>query len=316
MIQPKKQIIPNLNFEIHIDESLPLHHESIKLKRALSENEISSKKDEITSESSINFNEKNNPFYARIDYKATNEKNNGKEWKLSLEYDVQRSESNNEIQIGAGKFIHYFNPDGFPTIPKHVIFVIDVSGSMSGRKLVQTKDAMTTMLDWMGAKKIDKFNIILFDDEVRIWSGRPTYSGEISYDIKAHDGSVFDAYQFVLDLEASGGTNIDDALTEALKIAQRVKENGEIDDKTEQMVIFLTDGEPTSGETDRDTILMNVQLMNQQDQVPIYSLAFGSGADYDLIKKVSDQNFGFAQRIYESGNSFEQIEDFYKGIAG
>ena len=51
-------------------------------------------------------------------------------------------------------------------------------------------------------------------------------------------------------------------------------------------------------------------------QVPIYGLAFGSGADFDLIKDVSDETNGFAQRIYDSGNSFEQLEDFYNQISG
>ena len=51
-------------------------------------------------------------------------------------------------------------------------------------------------------------------------------------------------------------------------------------------------------------------------QVPIYGLAFGSGAGFDLIKDVSDETNGFVQRIYDSGNSFEQLEDFYNQISG
>ena len=36
-----------------------------------------------------------------------------------------------------------------------------------------------------------------------------------------------------------------------------------------------------------------------------------SPVDFDLVKGLSDENNGFAERIYESGNSFEQLEDFY-----
>merc|ERR1712223_942395 len=43
--------------------------------------------------------------------------------------------------------------------------------------------------------------------------------------------------------------------------------------------------------------------------------ALGDGADFDLIKDISDESNGFAQRIYESGNSFEQLEDFYNKIS-
>merc|ERR1712223_1978864 len=43
--------------------------------------------------------------------------------------------------------------------------------------------------------------------------------------------------------------------------------------------------------------------------------ALGDGADFDLIKDISDESNGFVQRIYESGNSFEQLEDFYNKIS-
>jgi secreted protein with Ig-like and vWFA domain len=33
--------------------------------------------------------------------------------------------------------VHYFAPEGLPTMPKNVVFVIDKSGSMSGRKIQQ-----------------------------------------------------------------------------------------------------------------------------------------------------------------------------------
>ena len=80
------------------------------------------------------------------------------------------------------------------------------------------------------------------------------------------------------------------------------------------MIIFLTDGEATIGETNDLTIKRNVQSANT-DNIPIYGLAFGRGADFSLISQISEENHGFARRIYESGNSFEQLEDFYKEIS-
>ena len=114
-----------------------------------------------------------------------------------------------------------------------------------------------------------------------------------------------------------GGTNINDAILRALEIAKRVKDAEEIGSKTEQLIIFLSDGEPTSGAvTDQTQIKENIRNANNNMQIPIYGLAFGDGADYDLIKDISDENFAFAKRIYESGNSFEQLENFYKEISG
>ena len=239
------------------------------------------------------------------------DQNKGEDWKLVLNYDVKRPEDGNDIQIGAGKFVHYFAPDKLPTIPKHIVFVIDVSGSMSGSKMSQAKDAMTTILDKMSQEKLDNFNIIKFSSYV---SGQYPTNG--SYSIPEFDGNVNLAYDFILDMNARGGTNINDALLEALEICENVKISEEIDSKTEQMIIFLSDGEASSGVTDSDQIKENVREANKDLQVPIYGLAFGAGADFDLIKDVSDETNGFAQRIYDSGNSFEQLEDFYNQISG
>ena len=239
------------------------------------------------------------------------DQNKGEDWKLVLNYDVKRPQDGNDIQIGAGKFVHYFAPDKLPTIPKHIVFVIDVSGSMSGSKMTQAKDAMTTILDKMSHEKLDNFNIIKFSSIV---TGQYPTNG--SYSLPEFDGNVNLAYEFILDMNAGGGTNINAALLEALEICKNVKISEEIDSKTEQMIIFLSDGEASSGVRDSDIIKEFIREANKDLQVPIYGLAFGSGADFDLIKDVSDETKGFAQRIYESGNSFEQLEDFYNQISG
>lgn len=44
-----------------------------------------------------------------------------------------------------GYFVHYFAPRGLPVVPKDVIFVIDVSGSMIGTKIKQVK--WTNLMD-------------------------------------------------------------------------------------------------------------------------------------------------------------------------
>lgn len=42
-------------------------------------------------------------------------------------------------QVYDGYFVHYFAPRGLPVVPKDVIFVIDVSGSMIGTKIKQVE---------------------------------------------------------------------------------------------------------------------------------------------------------------------------------
>ena len=109
-------------------------------------------------------------------------------------------------------------------MPKHLIFVIDISGSMEGRKLEQTKDAMTTMLGKMSENNIDNFNFILFNDQVSVVEDAES----VSYSIPNKNGDVSAAYDFILNLKSEGSTNINDALLAAIYTAEQVKNQNEI----------------------------------------------------------------------------------------
>merc|ERR1712110_740606 len=118
--------------------------------------------------------------------------------------------------------------------------------------------------------------------------------------------------EFVLNLYAGGGTNINDALLKAINIANNVSNNDNFSDVKQQMIIFLTDG---IANTDGESIKTNVKEANIELKIPIYGLAFGDGADFNLIKDLATESQAFSQRIYESGNSFEQLENFYNEIS-
>lgn len=92
-----------------------------------------------------------------------------------------------------------------------------------------------------------------------------------------------------------------------LKTASNTKERS-------QIIFFLTDGEPTSGITAIDSILRNVQNSNTKS-FPVYSLAFGRGADYEFVKKVAIQNNGLSRKIYEDSDATLQIKGFYDEIS-
>ena len=173
---------------------------------------------------------------------------------------------------------------------------------------------MTAMLSKMSEAKLDNFNIIIFDSNVTQW--KPFGNRKLSYSIPSKNGDVSAAYDYILQVDAGGSTNINQALIEAINLASKVKRNEEIGSDTQQMIVFLTDGEPTVGETSGSRIKANVQQYNARSQIPIYGLAFGEYADFNLLRDISNSNKGFAQKIYESGNSFEQLENFYNKISG
>jgi len=67
-----------------------------------------------------------------------------------------------------GYFVHFFAPTVLPTLPKHVIFVLDTSGSMAGTRIEQTKQAMNSILDQL--KDEDIFSVVEFSSGVTVRS--------------------------------------------------------------------------------------------------------------------------------------------------
>jgi uncharacterized protein YegL len=213
-----------------------------------------------------------------------------------------------------GYFVHFFAPDFLPTLPKHVIFVIDISGSMFGEKMKQTKDAMVTILDDLTEK--DFFNIIVFSDDAEHWVPK---SAQGSSPLLTYQGTKElkeDSLNFVIGLKTKGGTNIYDAMKNALqKVADVRISEVSVPTNTKPLIIFMTDGEPTVGVTDRKEIEKNISQDNKKYQVQIYGLAFGQDADFNLIKGISLSSGGFARKIFEGSDAALQLEDFYKDLA-
>src|SRR5437879_3763780 len=121
------------------------------------------------------------------------------------------------------------------TLHRDLVAVLDVSGSMSGEKLDQAKAALVQLLGTL--RPSDRFRVITFSSDVRRYApGWTDASGE----------HVRDAQQWVRASSAEGGTNIAGALGEAFAAAPAEGALG--------VVVFLTDGMPTVGETDPERI--------------------------------------------------------------
>merc|ERR1712165_110441 len=63
------------------------------------------------------------------------------------------------------------------------------------------------------------------------------------------------------------------------------------------------------------TIKENVAEANSDSKLPIFSVAFGSGADFDLLKEISLAADSFAKRVYEGSDAALQLENFYSEIS-
>merc|ERR1719376_465939 len=312
-----KQIVNDLSVDVFINESLPIKDLNVPKLKEMS-NEITSDlaKNPIAVIDGQDTNQVHIQYKPSPDYqKSLND--NGLNGQFIVQYDVDRGNQSSEIQLHDGYMVRFFAPENLKVLPKHVVFVLNVSGSMSGDKLDQLKNAMVTILTDLGGQ--DHFSIMTFSYNVKHWVPKgereaPEEAGKKTTSIyPAESHFVDEAMDYVLGLDANGGTNINDALIEAVDI---VREGQSILDKeVVPAVIFLTDGQPTSGESNPKTIRSNLKENNSDVKVPVYGLAFGSGADYGLLKDISSDNRAFARKIFADSDSAIQLEDFYAEIS-
>lgn len=179
-------------------------------------------------------------------------------------------------------------------IEKDVIFVLDTSGSMKGRKINQAKRALRYCLRRMNEG--DRFNIITFA------TGTESFKEELVPWTKKHLNRALD---FIDWIEARGGTNIDRALKEALAAP---------DARNPQMIILLTDGAPTAGETDDDDILANV---NKRNEGSFRIFTFGVGYDVNtyLLDNLSLGNGGMVEYVKPEESIEEKVTSFFSKVS-
>ena len=134
---------------------------------------------------------------------------------LVVEYELDRSEGDGDIELMDGYFVHFTAPENLVPMAKHVVFVLDTSGSMRHRKMHQTISAMVTILGEMRSQ--DFITIISFATNITVWS-----HGEKNI-VKASHHNLRRAIKYVESLEAAGETNINGALLEAMDIVSEVQ---------------------------------------------------------------------------------------------
>jgi len=178
--------------------------------------------------------------------------------------------------------------------PKTVVIVVDRSGSMSGEKIEQAKGAVRFVLN--NLRDGDLFNIVTYDSVVE------SFKSELQ---RYNDQTRKQALAFVEDIYAGGSTNISGALKSALT---------QLTDKDRpSYVIFLTDGLPTTGETNEAKIVVGAK---EQNQVRARVMAFGVGYDVNsrLLDKLVSQNHGQSEYVRPKENIETRVASLYRKI--
>ena len=222
---------------------------------------------------------------------------------FTVKYDVNRDSNAGELQVSDGHFVQFFAPSNLSPLPKNIVFVIDVSGSMWGVKMKQTVEAMQAILDDLTME--DHFSIIDFNHNVRCWSEDLVQGSSIQ---------IADAKRYVKNIKPSGGTNINEALMRAVQMLVKASNQGLIDPRSVSMIILVSDGDPTVGEIKLSTIQKNVKRV-MREEFSLFSLGIGFDVDYDFLERIAMENRGMAQRIYANHDAAEQLRMFYSQVS-
>ncbi|XP_051271932.1 inter-alpha-trypsin inhibitor heavy chain H3-like isoform X18 [Dicentrarchus labrax] len=217
---------------------------------------------------------------------------------LVIVYDVNRDTSLGDIKRSAGYFVHHFAPSNLPRIPKNVVFIIDQSGSMHGRKITQTRIALIHILNDLAED--DHFGLITFDSDIFHWKREL---------VQANKENLNSAKTFARGITDRGATDINRAVLEGARMLNAHPREG-----SASILILLTDGDPTTGETNLERIHSNVRRVIA-DKFPLYCLGFGFDVNFEFLEKMSLQNNGVARRIYEDSDADLQLTGFYEEVA-
>jgi len=188
-----------------------------------------------------------------------------------------------------------FAAAGERVVNKNIVLVLDSSGSMSGTKIRQAKEAARFVLNHLA--RGDEFSLVDFDDGVTAFSETL---------VPATADNVGRALKFVDGIEDSGGTNINDALLQALS---RMR-GGE----RPNYVLFLTDGLPTVGTTETADILRHIQQANAS-RSRVFVFGVGNDVNTELLDRISSDHRGTSVYIGEAEDLEVALSNFYEKIS-
>jgi hypothetical protein len=161
---------------------------------------------------------------------------------------------------------------------RRIVFVLDISGSMNGSRLMTAKRELMQAID--GLPEEASFNIVVFSDHAAVWQRilKP-----------ATPAMKKAARNFVAVLYAGGHTAAYDALDAAFRFDA-------------EAVYFLSDGAPNAGKiASPAAILAAVAQTNRTRRISIYTIGIEPGepgGPLDMfVKTLAEQNFGVYRRV-------------------
>lgn len=199
-----------------------------------------------------------------------------------------------------GYYLLLISPPGESTAreypAKDVVFVLDVSGSMQDEgKIDKARRALQYGI--RGLNAADRFNVIAFSGDTRLME-----SGLVT----ATEAGRRRGVEWVGGLRPGGGTNINDALVEAMGQFPR-------ETTRPRMLVFLTDGLPTVGDTAVDRIMDNTRRA-RRGGVRLFTFGVGYDVNTRLLDRVAAENGGTADYVDPREDLEQKVSLFFDKV--
>ena len=183
-----------------------------------------------------------------------------------------------------------------PAIKRELTLVIDRSGSMRNEKIEQVKEAALQII--AGLKDGEAFNVVIYNDRIEWFSKQPVLKTGRTQDA---------ARKYIKGITATGGTNIHDALLEAL---EQKPMKGML-----PIVLFLTDGLPTAGQTS-EVAIRNVVIKSNPYNRRVFTFGVGVNVNAPLLEKIAAESRAAAEFVLPNEDVEVKIGKVFKQLTG
>lgn len=181
-------------------------------------------------------------------------------------------------------------------VNKDIVFVLDTSGSMADEgKMEKARAALLFGIRTL--RDGDRFNIISFSGDEHLMERRL---------VEANAAGKKMGEEFVGSMRPSGGTNINDALIASLKQFEK--------NDRPKMLVFMTDGLPTVGETNVEKIVAKARAAKDAD-VRIFPFGFGYDVNTILLDKIGSENSGAADYVQPKEDLEVKVSSFFARVS-
>ncbi len=206
---------------------------------------------------------------------------------------VLSSDYMNILQVGMQTTV---NPLDYERPPTDFIAVIDVSGSMYGEKMEFVRQGLHMMVDTLNPD--DRMALITY-------SSQASEIQPLLYAATSEDRQTMHAN--INRLWAGGGTNIYDGLLMGFELAEESRQ-----EERYARIVFLSDGQPTSGITDHHLILaMARERASKTSQLT--SIGVGRDVNFPLMRDLAmaGGNFYFIENVMALTDIFVEEVNFF-----